>query len=37
MEEEKRNEGEEDPIKLLLMETLAQQRNKMLESFSQIL
>jgi hypothetical protein len=37
MVEEKRNEGEEDPIKLLLVESLAQQRNEMLENFYQIL
>jgi hypothetical protein len=37
MVEEKRDEGEEDPIKLFLMESLAQQRNEMLENFSQIL
>jgi hypothetical protein len=37
MVEEKRNEGEEDPIKLFLMEALAQQRNEMLENFSQML
>jgi hypothetical protein len=37
MVEEKRNEGEKYPIKLLLVESLAQQRNEMLENFSQIL
>jgi hypothetical protein len=37
MVEEKRNEGEEYPIKLFLMESLTQQRNEMLENFSQIL
>jgi hypothetical protein len=37
MEEEKRNKGEKDPINLFLMEALAQQRNEMLENFSQIL
>jgi hypothetical protein len=37
MVEEKRDEGEEDPIKLFLMESLVQQRNEMLENFSQIL
>jgi hypothetical protein len=37
MAEEKRDAGAEDPIKLLLAEALAQQRNKMLENFSQIL
>jgi hypothetical protein len=37
MVEEKRDEGVEDPIKLLLAESLAQQRNEMLETFSQIL
>lgn len=33
MEEEKRNEGEEYPIKLFITESLAQQRNEMLENF----
>jgi hypothetical protein len=37
MVEEKRDAGAEDPIKLLLTEALAQQRNEMLENFSQIL
>jgi hypothetical protein len=37
MAEEKRDEGAEDPIKLLLTEVLVQQRNEMLENFSQIL
>jgi hypothetical protein len=37
MVEEKRDEGEEDPIKLFLVESLVQQRNEMLENFSQIL
>jgi hypothetical protein len=37
MEEEKRNEGAEDHIKLLFTESLRQQRNEMLEKFSQIL
>jgi hypothetical protein len=37
MVEEKRDEGEKDPIKLFLAESLAQQRNEMLENFSQIL
>jgi hypothetical protein len=37
MAEEKRDKGEEDPIKLLLAEALVQERNKMLEIFSQIL
>jgi hypothetical protein len=37
MVEEKRDKGEEDPIKLFLVEALAQQRNEMLENFSQIL
>jgi hypothetical protein len=37
MTKEKRGVGAEDPIKLLLMEALAHQRNKMLENFPQIL
>jgi hypothetical protein len=37
MVEEKRDEGEKDPIKMLLVESLAQQRNEMLENFAQIL
>jgi hypothetical protein len=37
MVEEKRDEGAEDPIKLFLVEALVQQRNEMLENFSQIL
>jgi hypothetical protein len=37
MEKEKRDEGEKDPIKLLLSKSLAQQRNEMLENFGQIL
>jgi hypothetical protein len=37
MVEEKRDEGAEDPIKLFLEESLTQQRNEMLENFSQIL
>jgi hypothetical protein len=37
MVEEKRDARVEDPIKLFLMEALAQQRNEMLENFSQIL
>jgi hypothetical protein len=34
---ENKDEGAEDPIKLLLAEALVQQRNEMLEKFSQIL
>jgi hypothetical protein len=37
MVEEKRDEGAEDPINLFLTESLMQQRNEMLENFSQIL
>jgi hypothetical protein len=37
MVEEKKNEGEKYPIKLLLMEFLVQQTNEMLENFDQIL
>jgi hypothetical protein len=37
MVEEKRDEGAKDPIKLFLVEALVQQRNEMLENFSQIL
>jgi hypothetical protein len=37
IEKEKRDEGAEYPIKLFLMEALVQQRNEMLENFSQIL
>jgi hypothetical protein len=37
MAEEKRDKGAEYPIKLFLAEALAQQRNKMLDNFSQIL
>jgi hypothetical protein len=37
MAEEKRDVREEDPIKLLIMEALAEQRNEMLDKFSEIL
>jgi hypothetical protein len=37
MVEEKRDEGAGDPIKLFLMEVLVQQRNEMMDHFSQIL
>jgi hypothetical protein len=37
MAEEKRDEGAGDPIKLLLADVLAQQRNEMMDHFSQIL
>jgi hypothetical protein len=37
MEEEKRDEGAEDPINMLLTKSLMQQRNVMLDNFTQIL
>jgi hypothetical protein len=37
MEEEKRDEGEEYPINLFLVEALVHKRDKMLENFAQIL
>jgi hypothetical protein len=37
MADEKRDEGVEDPIKLLLAESLSQETNEMLEIFYQIL
>jgi hypothetical protein len=37
MEEEKKDNGIGDPFKIFLEETLTQQRNKMMDSFSQIL
>jgi hypothetical protein len=37
MEEEKRDDGAGDPIKLFLEESLAQQRNEMMDNFTQIL
>jgi hypothetical protein len=37
MVEENRGEGEKYPIKQFLMEFLAQQRNEMMDNFSQIL
>ena len=37
MVEEKRDDGERDPINSLLEEALERQRNKMMDSFSQIL
>jgi hypothetical protein len=37
MEEEKRNKGAEDPINMFLSESLVQQRNEILDNFSQIL
>jgi hypothetical protein len=37
MGEEKKDEGERDPIKLLLEEALEKQRNAMMDNFSQIL
>ena len=36
MGEEKKDEGERDPIKLLLEEALEKQRNAMMENFAQI-
>ena len=37
MEEEKKDEGAGDPIKILLEEALEKQRNAMMDNFSQIL
>jgi hypothetical protein len=37
MAKEKRDDGARDPIKLLLKEPLTQQRNEMMDNFSQIL
>ena len=37
MAEEKKYEGERDPIKILLKEALEKQRNVMMDNFSQIL
>jgi hypothetical protein len=37
MVEEKRDDGAGDPIKLLLEESLTQQRNEMMDNFTQIL
>jgi hypothetical protein len=37
MREEKKDEGERDPIKLLLKDALEKQRNVMMDNFSQIL
>jgi hypothetical protein len=37
MVEEKRDDGAGDPIKLLLEESLARQRNEMMDNFTQIL
>lgn len=37
MVEEKRDDGAEDPIKMLLEESLARKRNKMMDSFAQII
>jgi len=37
MEDEKKDEGAGDPIKILLEEALDQQRNTTMEKFSQIL
>jgi hypothetical protein len=37
MEGEKKNDGTRDPFKLLIEEALMQQRNKMMDSFAQIL
>jgi len=37
MVEERRDNGIGDPLKLLLKEALTQQRNKMMDNFSQIL
>jgi len=37
MADEKKNEGVGDPIKIFLEEALEQQRNTMMDSFTQIL
>ena len=37
MAEEKRHDGAGDPIKMLLEEALARQRNEMMDNFAQIL
>jgi hypothetical protein len=37
MAKEKRDEGEKECIKLFLVESLAQERNEMLDNFSQII
>jgi hypothetical protein len=37
MEEEKKDNGTGDPFKMLLEESLMQQRNEMMDSFAQIL
>ena len=37
MGEEKKDEGEGDPIKILLEEALEKQRNTMMDNFAQIL
>ena len=37
MAEEKRDDGAGDPIKMLLEEALARQRNEMMDNFAQIL
>ena len=37
MRDEKKDEGIEDPIKMLLEEALEKQRNEMMDNFSQIL
>jgi hypothetical protein len=37
MEEEKKDEGTGNPFKLLIEESLMQQRNEMMDSFTQIL
>jgi hypothetical protein len=37
MEEEKKNDGVEDSINMLLEQALTRQRDKMMENFSQIL
>jgi hypothetical protein len=37
MEEEKRDDGEGDPIKFFLKESLSRQRNEMMDNFPRIL
>jgi hypothetical protein len=37
MGDEKKDDGAGDPIKMLLEESLARQRNKMMDNFAQIL
>jgi hypothetical protein len=37
MAEEKKNDGADDPINLLLEQTLMRQRDEMMENFSHIL